>query len=436
MRDDNSAPSVAMPSPDYQLFFSRLDQFFTTFKALEEFLSFIAPQALEFDAALQGRIMAAINEKLDRLPPATRKAFFEDLEVIRPALRADMADPDKARPNLTGVLSVIHPESIRILGLMIHGVATPSKHALLLRSLLPMAVGTFEVLIGQLAELILKERPGLLGSDTKEFSLDDLRRLGSVEEAFNEAVQERIDTMLLGGLEKWVKWFSKRGLDIDIRSLPIDWTVFVEVFQRRHIIVHNAGKVSKLYLEKMQALTEDLPELGSEPPIDPTYVQTALDNLVVTGALLAIQVERNLRRGRAPLHLSELLLEISRFLMSTSRWQAVETLCGAATSIGRVPESTRLELRCHAWLARKKQNGTSSIHAEVESWDTSSLDLYFQALRHSLLDKNDEAAIQLDAALRMNQITYSAVLDSPFFVEIAEKQILSMRVPEKQLPPE
>ena len=50
-----------------------------------------------------------------------------------------------------------------------------------------------------------------------------------------------------GGFEDWMNWLSTQ-LKISVPDITLDGTM--EVFQRRHVIVHSGGFVSPHYLSK------------------------------------------------------------------------------------------------------------------------------------------------------------------------------------------
>src|SRR6266545_3487427 len=114
---------------------------------------------------------------------------------------------------------------------------------------------------------------------TENHETQDLQQFSSIEDAFDETVDRRIDGILAGGLDEWIRWFKRKGLDIQVERLATSWAETVEVFQRRHIIVHNGGLVSRRYVTKMRGLIEEMPPLGQEMVVDEDYIRDALDIL-------------------------------------------------------------------------------------------------------------------------------------------------------------
>ena len=94
--------------------------------------------------------------------------------------------------------------------------------------------------------------PQAMGTDEKEFSLNDLTSLDSLEEARAIAIERRVDSATRGTIDDWAEWLEKR-VKIPARELSLDREQTREVFLRRHLHVHTGGRVDQRYLSNVNS---------------------------------------------------------------------------------------------------------------------------------------------------------------------------------------
>jgi hypothetical protein len=389
--------------------------FATTLYALRDFLDLIAPQVKALDE--REPLIEPFKEMLEELPKEARDRILKDIGNLTDALN----ESTNSVETLNAVRGLaVSREAVAIVQAMMNRVDSKPRLPVLLHSLVPMAVGAFEVLTAQLIDLIYHVRPGLLPKDEKDFSLSDLEQFDNLQDAIDDAIERRVDSILAGGIEHWAKWFSRKGIEIDFSQLALNWPDTLEIFQRRHIILHNEGKVSKRYLARLAAYREDLPQLGAEVSTDARYVQDALDNLNVLGSLLAVFVQRSLAGGLDKITAPVLNARVEG-LMRLDCWQAAQKICTVSKRLKELPESARITFQCGEWFCAKELNGIETIRAAVEAWDTSALGQEFKAIRYSLLDMDREAAVALKFALRNGEVTKPRVYESPLLRTIEQR---------------
>jgi hypothetical protein len=162
----------------------------------------------------------------------------------------------------------------------------PDREVLLRGALLTVAIGALEVLVAAAATGFYRSKPSALG-DERKFSLKDLEALDSIDEARDEAIASRTENLVHGDLADWAQWFEKHP-KILLENLALNYSTLFEVFQRRHIIVHNGGNVSRLYIKRMSQFGVDAPPLGRALPVDAAYLTRAFAEVEVLGNLIAI----------------------------------------------------------------------------------------------------------------------------------------------------
>jgi hypothetical protein len=413
-------------------------QYLATLEALREMEMLLSPAVTP---GTRPQTAAWIQSIAEKLPAEKRAAFFEALKAFgetlsgavnaADAVNAEAGGKEEEDAGLTiqastdGVpsgsqrfsLQVDDPEVAEALGQAIlegaYSVKRTPPQQLLLRGLLTMGVAAFDVLVGQLMTEHFRLHPGAAGTDRAEFSLDDLEELGSIDEAREVLIARRVEAQHQGGLDKWVDWFRGEPLKIDLRRLAIDWDSTYELFQRRHIIVHNGARVSRLYLTRTNRAA---PSAGTEIVLDTDYVVHALDQLAALGVGLTVATSLMLVPGElgAP---GQLLEEGVRRLSRDRRWEAVLALCGVAEK-PQWPERRRLFFKTEGWLARKELHGLESIRDELEHFDVSALRDDIAVKRLILLDRHEEALEALSALLESSEVTQRELLSEPLYQSV------------------
>ena len=126
----------------------------------------------------------------------------------------------------------------------------PDKKLLLNSSMLVTAVAVFEYLLARVLGFQLRAFPNLLDASGRTFTLAELEEIESVEDARQLAVEDRVDAVMRESFADWETWFAKRA-GVSFADCCIDRDAVFEVIQRRHLLVHTGGVVSKQYLERL-----------------------------------------------------------------------------------------------------------------------------------------------------------------------------------------
>lgn len=285
------------------------------------------------------------------------------------------------------------------------------------RSVITMAVGSFEALISGLVSIQLHQHPETLGGQEPEFSLQELIRLGNLEDAIDEAIERRAERFLYGGFDSWADTFGKK-FKIDWSDLALDWDATREVIQRRHIIVHNGSRVSRQYLERVPEGYNDVP-LGRELLHPPEYVANALSALTVLGDCVAAYAWAKSDKDQVSAA-SAALLEKSFDLLVSRRYPAAHKVAQAGCTLGADADIS-MSLQCNAWIARKQTEGTVAVVQEVSAWDTSAARLKFQVAKAALVDDFDSLDTLLPAAIRSGELDLEVVKFWPLFQEYRDQ---------------
>ena len=190
---------------------------------------------------------------------------------------------------------------------------------LIMSSLLISMVSDFEVLFGHVAKTFMKFKPEALITNEKNLSWADLAGYESLDEFRDHYIDQQVERLLRESLDEWLTWLRKK-LNITIENILPDLDDTRKVFQRRHIAVHNDGKVSRQYLIKLPNLKKP-PSIGDRLPVDSEYMLAAMDKLIVAAVGITASIMRKTSKDHG--FVDELLSKIVYDLLRDNRNYAV-----------------------------------------------------------------------------------------------------------------
>jgi hypothetical protein len=385
-------------------------QFTARIEGLRELLDVIAPHvaALDQPSGLETAIQQ--SELSERGKDVFRSLFLsekdpdaaDDSPVIEiqhgPPPESQPVPHDELPPRIKAFSDVAQEEPrgvIRMMQRMSHGQLAP-RAALLHGSLLTVAVASFEFFLAGLFSLHLIAFPNQLKDDEQEFSLADLVELGSIDEARRLLIERRIDGFMRRGLNDWSRW-SERVLGSPFSDLALDFHHLNEIFQRRHIVVHSGGAVSRLYLERVRH-SDKPPALGEELPVSADYMRSALAELEVLGHGLVAVARYKWESGNTDRAADSLNIAVYE-LLRAERWAEAKKLANIGRPIAH-SDSSKWMLTVNGWLAMRGLDELTDDREEIRQWDVSALAPQFRLARACLLDEADEALQQLELTLK------------------------------------
>lgn len=234
------------------------------------------------------------------------------------------------------------------------------------RALLVFAVGALESVVAQVVRTRLRLHPNALISGQKEYSLAELIQLGDLEKLIEHAIEQRVDDLCFGSLEDWNKWFED-NLSTSLKKLALDWGDTWEAVQRRHVVIHNGGRASRLYLAKVP---ESSARVGDRLSVSSEYLRRALDLLTVLGLRMGVAGWTRLAKEDAD-EAATILLHNAFNLLQRQRWLPAAALSAYGQELSDPESYTHLASRVNQWIARREcsPEEDEAVAAEVEAWN-------------------------------------------------------------------
>ena len=252
-------------------------------------------------------------------------------------------------------------------------------------------------------------------------SLSDLQQIGSVEGARDYLIERKTDELLTHSAEGWAKFFD-RQMKIRLHTLARDWDVFKEVIQRRHIIIHGDGRISRRYLENVSptlALVEEYfgdGKIGHSTRLERDYVEMALDHFEIIGTLLCCTVWVKLAQGSLA-RFEETLMEWIYNRLLEGRWDMGLAMAQGGENSKKLSHSARTVCLLNTWLCLKRMGRFDEVKEDAEAYDDSALEQRFRLVRLALLDR-EEQFIELLETSKGGELDHQAWHEWPVFSEI------------------
>jgi hypothetical protein len=160
--------------------------------------------------------------------------------------------------------------------------------AVLAKSLFTHLFAEFDSYIGELLRVIYLKNDQLVRGISREISLSNLMDFTSLEDVKIAMIDKEIETFRR---DSYIEQFSalEKKLGLSLKKFK-EWPAFVELSQRRNLLIHNGGLVSEQYLsvcEREKYSFEEKPKIGDALAVSYKYFLTANRILSKVGLMLA-----------------------------------------------------------------------------------------------------------------------------------------------------
>jgi hypothetical protein len=242
-----------------------------------------------------------------------------------------------------------------------------------------------ESFLASLLHRYFETYPEAVGIREKVFSLQDLRQLGSIEDARKSLVDSTVENILRGSFEDWLK-FLREQAKLSMGYLAMD--PLIEIFQRRNLLVHNAGVVNSIYTSRVAASFREQWKIGEHITVPRDYLDNAIALVELNFLLIAAELWKKLEPNSE--ERSELLLEISLDHLLAERWEVAEGLSFFVKNDKQTLERLQLMGQVNYWQTFKWRNRFEEVRSEVEKADFSAKEPLFQLALAALQDDLDK----------------------------------------------
>ena len=261
----------------------------------------------------------------------------------------------------------------------------------LLNSIIISLVTGMELLIADLFKDFIQNVDQSDFIKSKNLSYSDLVRIGTVEEARIFLIDEYTEELLKQSFKYWVDEIEKR-IKLKIKSIPFlnnDLEKIFEVFQRRHLLIHNNGVINSLYLSKVHPDLVIGLQKDDQIDIDKNYIVQSIDIFRRFGIVLSYNYAEKKHRDYKDKLFSKfnsLLLTPSNQKCLGSRW-----IYKKVSNESTYDHESVLIAKINYFLSFVHRDDFDKVKSEVEAFNVATLSSEYKMAKYILLEKFDIA---------------------------------------------
>lgn len=160
-------------------------------------------------------------------------------------------------------------------------------HILYQSTLMSLAI-YFEVLIASIIKQRMVLHPKSSDIEEKTLTLENIRKLGSFENAELFLIEQEVETIIRKSYTDWIDYL-KKNMKLKMDYIERYNDKIIEIIQRRNLFVHNEGIVNSIYLKNIDPKLKEGVKLGERLSIDHAYIDESIDIVEHAGTLLGLE---------------------------------------------------------------------------------------------------------------------------------------------------
>ena len=287
-------------------------------------------------------------------------------------------------------------------------------------------VADFELFVLRITSAWLAYNSEHLANRKRELTFTEIIALDSIEELRESIINDFLGDHMRKSASVWLSEFCKLFNVNSIYGMKDFATL--EIFQRRHVIVHHGGVVSQQYLDALKDFKLSV-KVGDDLPVDLDYVQRAADSLAAMAHSIAMAalISSTSKDAREREVVEQEAGELTYILLTLSRNVVVDRFIDNF-EVARVRRQfSREQLRVNGWIAKRRLGTLSQVRTEIDEWDTSASADAFKLGKLVLLDSRDAAIEMALKMIEQNRLTRYSVAVWPLFEDIKDDIFASLK---------
>lgn len=255
-------------------------------------------------------------------------------------------------------------------------------------------VSLFDAYLARILKNVYKVKPEILNSCTREISFSELVSFGSIQKARDFIIDKEIETLLRDSHIAQFEWLEKK-LGVPLTDLP-SWKDFIELTERRNLLVHADGRVNSHYVETCKKFGIPL-DAAIRPGVFLTMDGEYYENACNCVAEIGLKLGQVLWRKLLPDDLEnaeETFIEVTYDLLLQQEYRLAELVLALsrAKAFKKLNAESGFYMTVNLAIALKGQKKSKECSDLLGSIDFSALASKFKIANLVLTEQYSEAA--------------------------------------------
>lgn len=376
---------------------------------LRECAQNIVPELLSKEEISRKKMLGIMKKFEDKI------AAINDTEEI---------DDNEEANGISGDKALIPPEMIVELMREMRKVNPHRPSRIIMKSLFLNIFSEFDSFLGMFLRYVFENKPEVLEKSEKQYSAQEIFAMGSIEKFKHEVIEKEIDTIIRKSyIEQFSTFESKFAID-SLKKFE-NWGKFVEVSQRRNIIMHCNGRVTNQYYEncKLHKCLEKGLSTDDELVITYEYLLDAINVVHEVGIKLLHVIWRKQFSDQREEADNALNSYIFRLLVDQNNTMA-EVFGEFACKLGKYCDAaTKGFFEVNYCIAMKRLGKQDEVIKFISQRDWSSVMSEYKLAKCILLDDySDMSALMMKIGDKSDIFTKESYCDFPIFTFVHENE--------------
>jgi hypothetical protein len=246
----------------------------------------------------------------------------------------------------------------------------------------------FELLIGSIIKYRLMKYPKAFEDlENKTLTLEEIRRLGSLENAELYLIEQEVETILRKKYQDWIIHLRKSN-SVKLEFLNSFDIFIVEIFQRRNLFVHNEGIVNNIYLKNVDPSLTKKVERESNITITKDYLENSINIIEHVGVLLCLEIWGSMEK-KSPIR-TEFIQTTGYNYMETGHWELARDMFKINLNEKQITNRLKTMSQINYWLSMKELNNFNQCVNEINSSDFTDKSLDYQLCLFALSENKEK----------------------------------------------
>ncbi|MDN7129841.1 hypothetical protein J6I92_08150 [Pseudidiomarina sp. 1APR75-15] len=261
-------------------------------------------------------------------------------------------------------------------------------------------VSIYDAYLSRLLKLVFELKPEILNGSERQFSFKDINSYESFDEMKEAIIDSEIESFLRKSHAEQFKWLENKlgssGKKISLKSGLDKWGDFIELTERRNLLVHNDGIINKHYIKLCtEHGLKPNKNVGEQLDIDSDYYQDACNCIFEIGVKLGHVLWRKLMPTKESCtKADDNLVELIFNLLVSKDYDLAIRICGLAEfqSFKIATQQSLFFIKINHAIAHKGLEQQDKCTEILDQIDFTPLSDIFKIANFVLREQNEEAA--------------------------------------------